>query len=156
MMVQEHPKFLTMIYGAMRDEKMAADYYKQLEEITPHHCKHHIRYMMEDEIKHYKMLAHTYHVMTGVHPVVEYQSPMIPANFLQALDQAFNDELAATEHYRTIYLMTYNMKFRDMLFEIMTDEMEHATRLNHCCCMVVARQPEPHPYPPPIPYPPKG
>lgn len=52
-----------------------------------------------------------------------------PATYLQGIEMALMGELQAFEKYRTIYL-NITPKFRDMIFEIMTDEIKHAAYYN--------------------------
>jgi rubrerythrin len=56
-------------------------------------------------------------------PTVETYNRLI-----DAVETSIDGELEAVELYRKIQSMLPNMKLRDMLFEIITDEQEHATR----------------------------
>jgi rubrerythrin len=50
--------------------------------------------------------------------------------FTDALRRAIGDELDTAEFYRDIYMDCTNEQIKALFFESMTDEMEHAARLN--------------------------
>lgn len=84
-----------------------------------------------DERKHRKMFRSIYSQLTGREPAVTQESEQFqrPASYLEGLEMALLGELRAFEKYRTIYLNIVP-QFRDMIFEIMTDEIKHAGYYN--------------------------
>jgi rubrerythrin len=90
--------------------------------------KKQINFAYMDEGKHYKMFQQIYYVLTG--KMMEIPQPHTDeySKLIDAVETSINGELEAVELYRKIQSMLPNQKLRDMLFEIITDEQEHATR----------------------------
>lgn len=128
-------KWLRDLEQAIADEAEAAEFYRYLESIAPNaEAREQVHHATEDEIKHHRMLSHLYRRLTGRHPAVE--QPVIERpGFAAGVYMAFNDELEAAEHYRDMLLSTRDMAIRDMMFEIMMDEMEHADRFTMITAM---------------------
>lgn len=125
---RDYYQFLQDIEDALADERAAAIFYDKLIAMAPTQWqKDQIKEARDDERKHYQMLHHLYVSLTGREPQVKEK--VVPVTtFCAGLKEAFNDELGAADFYRSMMLSTYNQYIRDILFEIMTDEMEHATR----------------------------
>ncbi|TCP53832.1 rubrerythrin [Tumebacillus sp. BK434] len=125
----DRKRFLQLVLKAIYNEREAQLLYRDLEvrAVTPFQ-KRQIRHAYNDEVKHERLLSHLYHTLTGRQPQVAYPPrPEIP-DFQTALRGAFEDELEAVELYRDMYLMTQLQWVRDVLFQLFTDEYEHATR----------------------------
>jgi len=122
-------RFLQMVVKAIYDERAAQLHYTVLYEraVTPFQ-KRQIKHALDDEIKHERMLIDLYRSISGHSPQVPTPVPEDMRDFLEGLKEAFEDELEAAEHYRDLMQMTSLPQVRDQLFELMTDEMEHATR----------------------------
>ncbi len=127
-MIKDFRKFIMDLQMAINGEVKAAEFYTRLMEIAPNEeAKMFIRLARDDELKHYRMFYQLYVSLTGQQPVV--QKPVIRVTtYCEGLKTALKDELEAAELYRDMYLSTTNMRVRDIMFEAMTDEMEHATR----------------------------
>ncbi|MNH82532.1 Rubrerythrin [compost metagenome] len=87
-----------------------------------------------DERKHRKMFRTLYTQLTGMAPPVEQKEPAedseaLPTSYLEGIEKALMGELKAFEKYRTIYL-NIDPQYRDWIFEIMTDEIKHASYYN--------------------------
>ncbi|RUT33530.1 ferritin-like domain-containing protein [Paenibacillus zeisoli] len=84
-----------------------------------------------DERKHRKMFRTLYTQLTGMAPPTGENEPAeaLPATYLEGIEKALMGELKAFEKYRTIYL-NIDPKYRDWIFEIMTDELKHASYYN--------------------------
>ena len=84
-----------------------------------------------DERKHRRMFRQLYTALTGQQPPVDGQQERFepPASYLAGIEQALLGELRAFEKYRTIYL-NISPEYRDVIFEIMTDELKHAGYYN--------------------------
>ncbi|MMZ68336.1 hypothetical protein D1872_310140 [compost metagenome] len=54
-----------------------------------------------------------------------------PASYIDGVRKALFGELAAVERYRDIRAGLPDRYYRDMLFEIITDEIKHATKYNY-------------------------
>ncbi|MDT3426448.1 rubrerythrin [Paenibacillus forsythiae] len=84
----------------------------------------------DDERKHRAMFRALYTQLTGKAPAVtEEASEQLPSSYLAGIETALLGELKAFEKYRTLYLHI-NPRYRDWIFEIMTDEMKHASYYN--------------------------
>lgn len=125
---QDYYKLLQDIEIALADEKAAAKFYEMLMDMAPNNWQRdEIKHARDDEMKHYHMLHQLYVNLTGREPVVKEKEVKV-TNYCEGLKDAFDDELEAADFYRSMMLSTYYQYIRDILFEIMTDEMEHATR----------------------------
>lgn len=86
----------------------------------------------DDEKKHYKMFRRIFEDFTGeaieAPKDVEFEKP---DTYIEGVRKAFFGELAAAEKYRDIIAGMPNRYYRDMVFEIMTDELEHADKYNY-------------------------
>lgn len=89
-----------------------------------------IESIRNDERKHRRMFRSIYSQLTGQSPYVgQEEGFQRPVNYLEGIEKALMGELKAFERYRTIYL-NIRPEFRDMIFEIMTDEIKHAGYYN--------------------------
>lgn len=122
-------KLLELIREAMKDEKHDFKKYKMMMDMTDNkEVISQINFAHLDEGKHYRMFQKIYADLTGREievpmPEVEHYNRLI-----DAVKTSINGELEAVELYRQIRSMLESKKHRDMLYEIITDEQEHATR----------------------------
>lgn len=123
-------RFIRDLQMGLEGEAAAIEMYAQLMEMAPTpEQRQHIRHAYEDERKHFRIFSDLYLHLTGRMPSIS--EPMVKVeDYKQGIAQAFNDELEAAELYRGMLLNTYDPAIRDAMFEIMTDEMEHADRFN--------------------------
>ncbi|USB33077.1 ferritin-like domain-containing protein [Paenibacillus sp. YPG26] len=84
-----------------------------------------------DERKHRNMFRTLYTRLTGMAPAGggNEQAEALPATYLEGIEKALMGELKAFEKYRAIYL-NIDPAYRDWIFEIMTDEIKHASYYN--------------------------
>lgn len=128
---------IDLVIEAMKDERHDRVKYKMMMDMTKKDkIKEQIRFAYEDEGKHYKMFQYIFYQLTGKQidipiPEVEEYDELI-----DAVESSINGELAAVELYRKIQSMLPNIGLRDMLFEIITDEQEHATRFTYVFSML--------------------
>lgn len=124
--------FLQDTLRAIFDERQAQLNYRALYSLatTPFQKKM-IQHALDDEIKHERMLSRIYHTLTGHAPQVPQPQRATITQFNAGLRASFEDEVEAAEMYRSMYLNTYLPWLRDQLFEIMTDESEHAQRFTY-------------------------
>ncbi|MEG0773298.1 ferritin-like domain-containing protein [Clostridium sp.] len=125
-------KFIDLLIDAMKDERYDRIKYKNMMEMTKNDkVKEQLVFAYEDEGKHYKMFQYIFYQFTGKEidiPVPEVQEY---DELIDAVEASINGELEAVEMYRRIQSMLPTIGLRDMLFEIITDEQEHATRLTY-------------------------
>jgi rubrerythrin len=120
---------LDLIKEAMKDERHDRVKYGNLMEMAKtEKIRKQIEFAYMDEGKHYKMFQQIYYVLTG--KMIDIPVPTVETynRLIDAVETSIDGELEAVELYRKIQSMLPNMKLRDMLFEIITDEQEHATR----------------------------
>lgn len=128
---------LDLIMEAMKDERHDRIKYKKMMELAKSDkVRKQIEFAYKDEGKHYQMFKHIYQMLTGKEcdipaPKVEKIDCLLPA-----IESSINGELEAVELYRKIMSMLPTIQMRDMLFEIITDEQEHATRFVYLYSML--------------------
>lgn len=131
---------LCLILEALGDEASDRAFYHYLINIAPD-CeqKEIIKAIRNDEIKHFKMFRMIYHEITGEEPIPEQKAEFEePESYCAAIQKAIFGELGAVELYRKIMFGLCAQRHRDMLFEIITDEMKHSIKWNllyskNCC-----------------------
>lgn len=130
-------KLLNLLKEAMADEKKDQMKYKVMMEMTDNkEIIEQIQHACEDEAKHYEMFQEIYEELAGnvIQPILpgqEHQDRLI-----DAVKSSINAELEAIETYREIRAMLRGKKYRNMLYEIITDEQEHATRFVYLYSML--------------------
>ncbi len=99
-----------------------------------------IESIREDEMSHNKMFKKMYKQLTGIDasPVEEEFIP--PGNFTEGILKALNGELNAVKRYRQIMNGMPNLYFRDHVFNILTDELRHASLYNYIYTTVLDAQ----------------
>jgi rubrerythrin len=126
-------KAIASAKDSVKDEKGDVLFYDYLISIAPDDDdKEVIGEIRDDEKKHEEMLKELYASYTGN----EYEDGEEagfekPRDYYDGLRKAFFGEIAAMERYRDIRAGLPDMFHRDMVFEIMTDEMEHADKYNY-------------------------
>jgi rubrerythrin len=140
-MFKDYAKFIADLQAAINDEASTIDFYTRLMAMAPcEDAKMNIRAARDDEQKHLHMLCNLYVTLTGQQPNIE-KTPVKCISFCDGIKLALQNELAAADGYRNMYLATYYLRIRDIFFEIMTDEMEHATRFVFVYTLVDCEQP---------------
>lgn len=120
---------LHLLIEAMKGERADRTKYKMMMDMTKSDkVRKQIEYAFNDEGKHYKMFQQIYYTLTGQYIDIPMQEPQKNEKFIDLIESSINGELEAVELYRKIRSMLPNTQLRDMLFEIITDEQEHATR----------------------------
>lgn len=89
-----------------------------------------IRTILDDELKHLQVFTGLLANLAPVCPApVRVPEPAL-ADYEEGIREAYYDELDAAEFYRSVMLCATDPQVWRSFFEAMTDEMEHATRLN--------------------------
>ncbi|MPL65777.1 hypothetical protein SDC9_11441 [bioreactor metagenome] len=131
---------LCLILEALGDEASDRAFYQYLLTIAPD-CEQReiIKSIRDDEIKHFKMFRIIYQEITCEQPTPEQKQDFEePENYCAAIQKAIFGELGAVELYRKIMFGLCSQRHRDMLFEIITDEIKHSGKWNflyskNCC-----------------------
>jgi rubrerythrin len=116
------------IAGERRDEL----FYDYLIEKAPNEQeKQVIAGIRDDERKHRRLFRQLYEQLAGQRPGLrgEDEAFQPPESYLAGIEQALFGELKAFERYRVIYKYI-PLQYRDTVFEIMTDELKHASYYN--------------------------
>lgn len=117
---------------AMRGEAETKKYYKRLADLAPSEREEDIiEHFIEDETKHLSKFKMLFEMITGKGPELTHIKQPVFDDYLEGIEQAILNELEAYEFYRDIYLSNNNPIVRDIFFEAMTDENEHAAHLNY-------------------------
>ncbi len=125
-------KALASAKNSLKDEKHDVIFYDYLISIAPEDDdKEIIGAIRDDEKKHLEMLKQIYGDYTGDEIEEEEVTFEKPKDYYNGLKKAFFGETEAMEKYRDIRAGLPDMYHRDMMLEIMTDEMEHADKFNY-------------------------
>lgn len=91
-----------------------------------------IQSIIADERKHNRMFREIYRELTGIIlPKSEMKvAEVTSTSYLNNLEKALFGELAAVEKYRKIMAAMPDKQKYNMLMEIMTDELKHASKYN--------------------------
>ncbi|MGG1660050.1 ferritin-like domain-containing protein [Brevibacillus sp. NRS-1366] len=123
---------LRLIQEAIEDERHDELFYDYLLGVAPtEQEKQVITSIRDDERKHRSWFRQIYTQLTGQRPSISGREETFqkPASYLEGIEKALMGELKAFEKYRVIYKYI-PVQFRDTIFEIMTDEMKHASYYN--------------------------
>lgn len=123
---------LRLTQEAIADERHDELFYDYLLSVAPtDQEKEVITGIQSDERKHRSSFRQMYTQLTGQRPPLtgEEESFQKPDSYLDGIEIALMGELKAFEKYRVIYKYI-PARYRDTIFEIMTDEMKHASYYN--------------------------
>lgn len=122
-------ELLDLIIEAMKDERHDTKKYCKMMKMTKNPTiRNQIKFAFEDEKIHYKLFRRLYFQLTGKHIAVKTPPVILEKTLIGNVKTSIDGELAAVELYRKIYTMLSKTSQRDVLFRIITDEQEHATR----------------------------
>jgi rubrerythrin len=134
---ESNGKLLDLLREAMLDEKKDYRKYRSMAEMTDNKgVIEQIRFAYEDEAKHYDMFQEIYEEITGRDVQIMSPEQENLNKLIDAVKSSINGELEAVELYREIRAMLRGKEYRDMLYEIITDEQEHATRFVYLYSML--------------------
>lgn len=133
-------KSVNLIQDSVEGEKSDALFYEWLINNIPtdiltqkqaKSIKDTIESIREDEMSHNKMFKTMYQQLTGVEANPTETEFVPPENFTEGILMALNGELNAVKRYRTIMNGMPNLYYRDIVFNILTDELRHANLYNY-------------------------
>jgi len=126
---------IEMIKEAIKDEKSDGIFYDTIADmLTDENDKKIMHKVYHDEDKHRKMFIEIYEMLTEeAFPENETDSSEkeVSQNMAENFENALFDEISAIEFYRKLYFVFLNQEIRDALFEIITDEQNHADIVNY-------------------------
>ncbi|WP_379152878.1 ferritin-like domain-containing protein [Paenibacillus sp. sgz5001063] len=122
---------LQIIQQSIQGERNDELFYDYLIKLAPTRQEQEIiAGIRDDERRHRQMFKTLYTQLTGMAPVVSDEgTEPLPSSYLEGIEKALMGELKAFEKYRKLYLHI-NPQYRDWIFEIMTDEIKHASYYN--------------------------
>ncbi|WP_233191632.1 ferritin-like domain-containing protein [Sporosarcina sp. P18a] len=125
-------KSLALIFEAVQGEKEDRLFYEYLISVAPtQEDKEIISSIRDDEIRHNVMFKKMYKDFTGQEVLdVTEEGFKKPASYTDGIQQALFGELKAVEKYREIRKGLPDRQNRDVVFEILTDELKHAAKYN--------------------------
>jgi rubrerythrin len=128
-------KSLEGIKAAVAGERDDELFYDYLISIAPTEDeKNIIASIRDDERGHNKMFRQIYKSITGVTlpPSSDSDEEFTkPTSYLEGIKKALFGELAAVEKYREIRMGLPTTMYRDILFNIITDEIKHSAKYNY-------------------------
>ena len=127
-----------LLIQAMKDERHDRVKYKRMMEMTTDPMvKKQIKFAYDDEGKHYKMFNQIYYALTGKQVDIPLPTDIEKYDTLmEAVQSSIEGENEAVDLYRQIFSLMTNKQMRDMVFEIITDEQEHAGRFIYLYSML--------------------
>ncbi len=131
-------KALELIKKAIEGEKEDEMFYTQLIQAAPtEEQKRIIRSIRDDEKKHDAYFREIYEDLVGDVPdrSLEVTRVIMPIDYISGLGRAFAGEVQTVKEYRPIREAMPNQYYRDILFEIITDELRHAALYNNLLIM---------------------
>lgn len=125
---------LMIIYNSVaneREDEIMYDYL--LKEAPSEDQRMIITSIRDDERKHNKMLRELYYQLTGmdIPPSAGNEPIKPPESFIVGVKQALFGELGAVERYRKVLYGMPNQTYRNLVTEIYTDELKHASKYNY-------------------------
>lgn len=127
------PDALDLIKKAVQGEKNDELFYDYLISLAPSREEVDIiSGIRDDEKKHNKMFREIYSYFTGQELSPESNEEIEkPASYIEGIRKALLGELAAMERYRDIRAGIPTRYYKDMVFEILMDELKHADLYNY-------------------------
>lgn len=124
---------LQLIKEAVAGEREDQLYYEYLISVAPtNEEKLIIASIRDDERRHNRLFRKVYKDLTGQEvPQAAGEEFQRPRTYKDGLVKALFGELAAVEKYRVIRQGLPNTYYRDILFNIITDEIKHSAKYNY-------------------------
>lgn len=122
---------LRLIVESVNSEREDELFYDYLLSVAPKEDRDIITSIRDDERKHGRMFRQIFLEVTGMNippgPEPAFQEP---ASYCDGIRKAIFGELGAVEKYRRILFGFEFLPYRNMITEIYTDELKHATKWN--------------------------
>lgn len=133
------PEAINLIVQSVSSEREDELFYDYLLSVAPPNQREIISSIRDDERKHFKLLKELYWEVLGrdIPPAPEMALEK-PKNYCDGITRALFGELAAVERYRKILFGFEFLPYRNIITEIYTDELKHASKWNYLfslnCC----------------------
>jgi rubrerythrin len=126
-------RVLEEIRDSIRDEREDEMFYGHLARLAPSRQQRQIiEDIRDDERRHGNLFRRMYKDLTNREAQVSEEFDVKrPKSYLLGLKKALFGELKAVEKYRKIRRAMKGHPYRDILFDIITDEMKHASKFNY-------------------------
>jgi predicted heme/steroid binding protein/rubrerythrin len=133
---------LALAKEAIQDEREDELFYDYLISVAPtEEEKDIIASIRDDERKHNKYFREIYAFFTGeTVPAPTNINFERPESYIEGIRKAKFGELGAVERYRDIRAGIPNEYYRDMVFEILTDELKHAHKYDYILNLSLANR----------------
>lgn len=133
---------LELVKAAVQGEREDELFYDYLISMAPTaEEKNIITTIRDDERKHNKFFREIYRFYTGqtipAPTNVDFQKP---SSYIEGIKKAKFGELGAVERYRDIRAGLPDRYYRDMTFEILTDELKHADKYDYILYLSLANK----------------
>jgi rubrerythrin len=127
-----------LLIESMKGERHDRVKYGKMMEMTDDPMvKKQIKFAYDDEGKHYKMFNQIYQQLNGRKINIPIPTNIEKYNTLMdAVQSSIEGEFDAVELYRELFALLKNQQMRDKVFEIITDEQEHASRFIYLYSML--------------------
>lgn len=130
--VYAYPEALDLIAQSVGSEREDELFYDYLLSVAPPDQREIITSIRDDERKHAKMFRQIYWEVTGREiPPAPEETFETPQNYCEGITRALFGELGAVERYRKILFGFEFLPYRNMITEIYTDELKHASKWNY-------------------------
>ncbi|MEQ8198993.1 MAG: ferritin-like domain-containing protein [Clostridiaceae bacterium] len=131
-----NPRLMSALEGvkkAVRGEREDELFYDYLISEAPDEGqKEVIASIRDDERRHNRVFRKIYKEFTGMEvTMAEEETFQRPKSYLEGIKKALFGELSAVERYRKIRKGLPMLPYRDLLFDIITDELKHASKYNY-------------------------
>lgn len=129
---QNLPGAIKLIQDAVAGEREDELFYDYLISVAPdEEAANIIKTIRDDERKHNKMFRQIYHQLTSqMIPPSAGEEFVKPASYCEGVKRAIHGELGAVQRYRRILFAMQSRVHINMLIEIITDELRHASLYN--------------------------
>ena len=127
-----YPEALKIIAAAVRSEREDELFYDYILSVAPPAQREIITSIRNDERKHAKLFRQLYWELTGQDLPPAQEVPFErPQNYCAGITKALFGELGAVEKYRKILFGLEFLPYRNIITEIYTDELKHATKWSY-------------------------
>ena len=123
---------LDLLIEGMKDKLQDCEYYSKLATTAEIAIdKEVLRQIALDDEKHLRLYENIYLQLAGMKIDITVKSRTIGNDLIDEYTKSIFNELSEVEFTRKIYFVFADLDIRDMLYEIITDDQAHATKLSY-------------------------